>query len=279
MQGFEQTELYALAQAYVETSPLNRVTAAQAIHPGLVGLRLFDAPIWGVASAQDPLFVRMREPGIVGAHFWLPTDWAADAVSVLSFFMPFSEQVRRANAVDAVWPASEWLHGRIEGQAFINSFCVYVRDAIVAGGGSACVPAQDARFWTRNEVAAPEPGYTSNWSERHVAHISGLGTFGLSAGLITRKGLAGRFGSIITSLPLAPTQRPYQAHDAYCTKCGACARNCPAHAISVAQGKNHALCERFVSQTGTKYAPRYGCGKCQVSVPCEAGIPTRPAGA
>ena len=39
--------------------------------------------------------------------------------------------------------------------------------------------------------------YASNWSERHVAYVCGLGTFGCQ-GLITSKGLAGRFGSIIT---------------------------------------------------------------------------------
>ena len=36
----------------------------------------------------------------------------------------------------------------------------------------------------------------STWSERHVAYVSGLGTFGLSGGLITAKGQAVRLGSV-----------------------------------------------------------------------------------
>ena len=64
--------------------------------------------------------------------------------------------------------------------------------------------------------------YTSNWSERHAAHICGLGTFGLSKGLITSKGIAGRFGSVITSCAFPVTKRPYEGLTDYCIMCGKC---------------------------------------------------------
>ena len=55
-----------------------------------------------------------------------------------------------------------------------------------------------------------EPVYGSMWSERHVAYVCGLGTFGLSKGIITRRGMAGRFCSLVTELELDADIRPYQ---------------------------------------------------------------------
>lgn len=115
--------------------------------------------------------------------------------------------------------------------------------------------------------------FTSNWSERHIAFVCGLGTFGLSKGLITNKGISGRFGSIITELYITPDKRQYDDIYEYCTMCGACGRNCPASAISVEKGKDHKACFAFLEKTREKHAPRYGCGKCQVKVPCEGSLP------
>lgn len=46
----------------------------------------------------------------------------------------------------------------------------------------------------------------SNWSQRHVGYIAGLGTFGLNNMLITDQGTCGRFYSLITNLPVEPDQ-------------------------------------------------------------------------
>jgi ferredoxin len=55
--------------------------------------------------------------------------------------------------------------------------------------------------------------------------------------------------------------------------CGACAANCPVGAISIESGKNHLLCSKYLNSAEKRYAPRYGCGKCQVAVPCENASP------
>ena len=126
--------------------------------------------------------------------------------------------------------------------------------------------------------------YISTWSERHAAYAAGLGTFGLSKGLITKKGMAGRFGSVITSAEFDADIRPYSQPFEYCTMCGACMVKCPAGAIDKAKGcalgKDQLVCGPYVS--GSKLPPhgpnqrvRYGCGKCQCGVPCESGIPKR----
>ncbi len=57
--------------------------------------------------------------------------------------------------------------------------------------------------------------------------------------------------------------------------CRACIRNCPVDAISTENGKDHKKCTSFQDLTAEKFKPRYGCGKCQVGVPCESRIPAR----
>ncbi|MBQ6833286.1 MAG: 4Fe-4S binding protein, partial [Lachnospiraceae bacterium] len=84
---------------------------------------------------------------------------------------------------------------------------------------------------------------------------------------------AGRFASLIIDCEMEPDVRPYTDIYEYCTMCGACVRRCPAEAISLDEGKKHVPCSAWMNQSKVKYAPRYGCGKCQVKVPCEDRIP------
>lgn len=269
------------AVEFVRQSPLNLVSPNDAIRPELAGLRLYDAPVLGVAVSNDPLFDRLLDPFAVGAHFCPPAYWLDGAASVLSFFLPLSKAVRDSNRRDPVWPSAEWLHGRIEGNLLVAALMRRLTEILTRAGYPSVAPSLDSRFWSKSipgiPCAGPDgPGYTSNWSERHVAHVCGLGTFGLSAGLITEKGIAGRFGSVVTALPLDANGRPYRSYDEYCTRCGACACRCPAQAISVSSGKNHEICDAFLNETRIRYSPRYGCGKCQIAVPCETRIPKRP---
>lgn len=266
--------LLKAAVHFVEKTKGNYVTAEAAISEDLEGMRMYTAPIMGFASAKDEYFPRLKEPGVIGEHFLLPREWLPRAKTVISFFFPFSRDVKEGNKKDMVWPSGGWLHARIEGQTFINLLSMYIRSKLVNAGYKSVVPALDKRFWT--SIGSPDNKgvFSSNWSERHVAFICGLGTFGLSKGLITSKGVAGRFGSIITELYLPPTKREYEGIYQYCSNCGRCVENCPVQAISIKNGKNHVLCSDFLDMTAEKFKPRYGCGKCQVDVPCESGIPT-----
>ena len=153
-------------------------------------------------------------------------------------------------------------------------------DILGKAGFSSTLPMKDSRF----AFLAP---LVSNWSERHTAFICGLGTFGISKGLITEKGMAGRFGSVITSAELPVTPREYTGVYEYCIMCGLCQKNCPVDAIDASrpphEAKDHGICEAFchdetlaVFSTEVGEITRYGCGKCQVSVPCESRNPSRP---
>ena len=253
--------------------PLNYVPEEDAIRPELAGMQIYDEPLFGVADVNDPLFEELRKEGIVGEAFDLPHKWLDNPVSVLSFFLPFTEQVKVSNRKGDV-ASDEWLHARIEGQQMMNKLGEYVKELLISEGFDTAFPTTDSRFHLANP-------YCSNWSERHVAYIAGLGTLSLSKGIITKKGMAGRLGSVITTAKLPVTMREYSSPFEYCIMCGACQKNCPVNAIDmskgVEKGKNHEICSPFV---GKKFPPngpnnivRYGCGKCQVGVPCESKIP------
>ncbi len=269
--------LIGSAKDFSEKSSLNHVAEEDALREDLAGMRIYEEPLFGVAAADSPMFMQFRSPDVVHPEALLPTDWLDGAKSVLSFFLPFTEAVKRSNAKDRDKASDEWLHARIEGQVMLEALGKYLCDLLEKDGYAAVFPTTDERF----RIIAPN---ISNWSERHVAYACGLGTFGLSRGLITKKGMAGRFGSIITTADLPATVHEYSDPFEYCTMCGKCQKNCPVNAIDkskgVADGKDQSLCNPYVYASylpphGPNNRVRYGCGKCQVNVPCESGIPKR----
>ena len=272
----DKSQFQGAIKEFIEKSPDNFVKKEIALRPELAGMRFFDEPLFGYAAADDPYFLEAKKPGIIGAHFMTPAEWLPGAKAVISLFLPFSDQVRSANRRNFSWPADEWLHARIEGQAFQNLMCRFAEELLKKDGFTALAPITDSRLKSGNPLTSDKTDqnfYSCNWSERHAAYAAGLGTFGLSKGLITCKGIAGRFTSIITSAPFEADKRPYTGVYDYCNNCGTCARNCPVGAISVEKGKNHYLCSEFLDTTKEKHNPRYGCGKCQVKVPCEDRAP------
>jgi epoxyqueuosine reductase len=251
-------EILGTVAAFLEATPLNSIAA-------LGGLRLYDPPLATVAAAGDPLFEGLRAEAAVGAAHLGPGAWLSEARSVVSFFFPFSADVRRSNRAPG-WPSTEWLYGRIEGEALVRAAVDSAVASLRAAGRLALAPASDPRFRIVDR--------RSNWSERHVAFIAGMGTFSLSRSLITEAGSAGRLGSLVTDLELEATPRPYRELEEYCSRCGACVPRCPPGAIG-ARGKDNAACSAYLDGTRLRFAPRYGCGKCQTAVPCEGRIPPR----
>lgn len=243
-------------RGYWLNSPMNVVEE-------LNSLRIFEEPLIGVASAQDPLFDSLKEPAAVGPQHMSPSEWLPGAAVVISYFLPFTAEVREANRIMGL-PAREWLYGRIEGEQFNNALREFLVHYFSGNGYEVIAPALNDRFKVINR--------RSNWSERHAAYIAGLGTFSLSCSLITRKGSAGRLGSVIVNVPIEATNRYYNTKQENCSKCGACIRRCPPLAITES-GKDHEVCSGFLDRVLARYHPRYGCGKCQTGVPCEAGIP------
>ncbi|WP_371372378.1 epoxyqueuosine reductase [Sporomusa aerivorans] len=241
---------------FIAGTPLNTVNE--------IGLdRIYDRPLVGVARADDALFTALKSADVVGPHHLSPGEWLAGAHTVLSYFLPFSKTVRVANRQGDL-PAVEWLYARIEGEAVNNALREFLVEWFQQAGSQVVSPGLDTRLRVVDR--------RSNWSERHVAYIAGLGTFSLNRSLITKAGAAGRLGSVIVSAEMEPTERSYQAYDEYCSKCGVCIKRCPPRAIDE-NGKNNDICAKFLDSTLERYKPRYGCGKCQTAVPCEAAAP------
>lgn len=265
-------KLEAHSEQFTKVSPMNIVPKEKALHPRIAGMTIYQAPIFGYASADDTLFQSLKaNPKVFLSDSLLPLEWMPRAKTVISFFLPFTPQVRESNKHDKNWPSHEWLNARIEGQEFIAALIKHIRAYLTEEGYESLAPFCDPRFQIYSDPA--NGVFTSNWSERHVAYVCGLGTFGLSKNIITAKGAAGRFGSVLTDLEVPATIRSYQHFEEYCSKCGICVKNCPAEAISIKTGKDNVLCKRFVDKTRTPPPSYYGCGKCQVDVPCEGSMP------
>lgn len=276
---------------YVLNSPLNRLQA-------FGGAPIFDEPLVGFADGDDPLFEEYKT--IIAAFHLTPrealTKQLADtpgtdspelsAVSVISIVLPIARDTRLSNRKETRGPSLRWNHTRWQGQDLVIDLSRYVVSLLEEVSQHAVAP-ELAPFFKLRRLPG---GLGSTWSQRHVAYAAGLGTFGLSDGFITPKGVAMRCASVVTDLKIPPTPRPYPNHLANCLfyangSCGRCIERCPGGAISE-QGhdKNRCLTILIDGQKpwmegahGPGYIGTYaGCGLCQTKVPCEDRIPPTP---
>jgi len=255
-------------QEFSDTSAHNKVPGDSALAPECAGIRMYDSPLVGVSSARDELYNDLKRPDRVGENHMLPSEWMDGAMSVISIFNPFTQHIKDSNAGGDM-PSPEWLHARIQGQEYIVAAAQALVEYLSSNSAQAMVPVADERFKVYSE-----PKIYSNWSERHAAYIAGLGTFSLNRAIITKKGIAGRFCSVITDLELTADGRECAGEYDNCSMCGACMRVCPAKAINK-HGKAHEPCFKFLEKVNKQYPSYYGCGKCQCGMPCESGIPPK----
>ncbi|MFH1489802.1 MAG: epoxyqueuosine reductase [Pseudomonadota bacterium] len=269
---------------FLNTSPLNNIQNEAGDHA-------WDDVLVGFASGADPIWQQYKE--YVGAFHWTPWEVfnqhcpkepaAPEELTVLSWVLPQREMVRKTNRRARTYPSPEWARIRVYGEEFNVALRRHVAESLREIGHEAIAPMLAAN-WT--VVKSQRFSYASSWSERHAAHAAGLGTFGLCDGLITARGKAMRTGSVVAKISIQPTPRPYIDHRAYCLffadgTCGKCIDRCPARAITEA-GHDKEKCRQHLVRSRdyvkkTYKFEGYGCGLCQVGVPCEAGIPVKSA--
>ncbi|MCG8641196.1 MAG: epoxyqueuosine reductase [Desulfobacterales bacterium] len=282
--GVSRDWITEVIKDFIVESPLNSMQDG-------TGEPAWDEALTGFVSGADPIWQQYKE--YIGAFHWTPWEVfnqhcpdenvSADQLTVVSWILPQRKRVRHANKKEKKFPAEEWARIRVYGEAFNTALRRHVVDCLEREGVPAVAP-MIAPNWT--VVTSQRFSYASSWSERHAAYAAGLGTFGLCDGLITARGKAMRAGSVVAKLSLEPTPRPYTDHHAYClhytdNTCGKCIDRCPARAITRA-GHDKETCRQHLALsrehvTNTYRFEGYGCGLCQVGVPCEAIIPVKQA--
>jgi epoxyqueuosine reductase len=273
-----------LVQSFIAKSPHNTMQNE-------AGEPAWEDALIGFASGADQIWQQYKE--YVGAFHWTP--WEVynqhhpdkqakpEELTIISWVLPQREGVRQSNRRAKKYPSEEWARIRIYGEAFNVALRRHVVKSLKKAKHAAVAPML-VDNWTI--VKSKRFSYASSWSERHAAHAAGLGTFGLCDGLITAKGKAMRVGSVVAKISIEPTPRPYADHQAYCLffaekTCGKCIDRCPARAITET-GHDKERCRQHLNRS-REYVKKtykfegYGCGLCQVGVPCEAGIPVKAA--
>ena len=255
---------------FINNHPGNRLPGSETPY--------FDQPLVGFSSASDPIFTDYKK--IIGPFHLLPAELLPEAQSIISWILPISLPIQESNRKEHELPSREWALTRFHGEAINAALRRHLVSWLESRGHKAVAP-QYSPLW--QEFSDTPVGIASTWSERHGAYAAGLGTFSLSDGFVTVRGIAHRTGSVITDLPLVPTPRTAPDHLHNCLyhrdgSCGACIGRCPVGAITKA-GHDKPRCRELVYGTvpetlfGLYGVPQTGCGLCQTKVPCEAMIP------
>ena len=247
---------------------------------------IFDEPLVGFTDGYDKLFIDYKK--IIGTFHFTPNEilkkhfpsWKTekDSCSVISWILPISKTTKESNAAMSDFPSERWIYTKLYGEKLNIQLRRKIVEYLLDDGYYAVAPILSPYYKT---ILSPD--IASSWSERHIAYVAGLGTFSLSDGLITSKGVAMRCGSVVTNLEVDPTPRKYRNYQEYCLyfnsgTCGQCIYRCPADAISL-DGHDKVKCRHFVDVVSGKYiSNHYGvdvtcCGLCQTGVPCESEIP------
>ncbi|MFC1956521.1 hypothetical protein ACFLWZ_08445, partial [Chloroflexota bacterium] len=272
----------------VLTSPANRL-------PFLNDFAMWDEPLVKFADGDDPIFTEYKS--IIAPTHLTPREALAKAydkrpedmperLSVISWILPAAEETRKSNRVETKVPGRLWSHSRWYGEKFNDMLRGYLPELLKDLKYMAVAPMQQPyfeKFWDDN-------GMYSNWSERHIAYAAGQGTFSLSDGLITERGIAHRCGNVVTNLVLKPSPRTATGPYSNClfymgVDCKACIMRCPAGAITE-KGHDKNKCEEYGYSIGynTKKTDKEGydndtsvagCGLCQTKVPCEFRNPVK----
>lgn len=211
------------------------------------------------AAADDKMFQTLRQ--IVSPTHAMPGDLLAGARSVICYFLPFSEDIAVSNIQgrNCSW---EWGVAFHETNQLVFTLNEFLCEQLAQWGyQGSFTPA------THN---LDETRLVSDWSHRHVAAVAGLGTFGLNNMLITEKGCCGRLGTVVTTMPLAPTGRTGKENCLYKNdkSCTDCVERCVNKAIDDTRFDRFACYAMCLANEKPELGIPDVCGKCTVNVPC-----------
>ncbi len=275
-----------LIRDWVNTSPDNTLGNAS-------NDKAWDDPLVGFSRGDDAYWESFKEH--VGPFHWTPAEAfmlaypngsvQPGSLTVISWVLPQTKQTKVETRKEKTYPPESWARARFFGETVNEKLRKYVVSELARAGIRSTAPMLLPQ-WAR--MTSEKYGFASKWSERHAAFVSGLGTFGLSDGLITPRGKAMRVGSVVAELEVPATPRPYKGHQDYCLwfsqkTCKKCVARCPVNALSE-KGHDKIPCAKHVHEVCKAYIKEhygfegYACGLCQTAVPCESRIPSKEEG-
>ncbi|MBQ1715115.1 MAG: epoxyqueuosine reductase [Firmicutes bacterium] len=220
---------------------------------------LYREPLVGFALADDPSLQNIKE--IVGPWHDTPQEQLPGAKTVIAFSVPFTEKV-------AMDPGTAQFSGLIWSEAYVlinKNFDIMAQAVaeLLRSNGYEAITVKTTNNYDPSDLVVP-------WSHRTAAKAAGLGDFGRNRILITEKGSAVRYCSLLTTAEFEPS-RPYQGPRCKGLdggECTLCLEACPVDALTRwfeggkfacdgLQGQYHEDMLRYldVDTAGT-------CGKC-----------------
>lgn len=245
---------------------------------------MFEMPLIGIAAGDDPYYDFLKEH--IGDFHWTPAEAFAkkygsapdpSKLRVVSLVFPQTEETKELQNKQIKTPCDNWYISRGEWENLMHEFGDKLEAQLYDIGISSVF------IDNLSELSAMHShnlGDASNWSHRHAAFSAGMGTFGLSDGFISERGMAVRLATIIVEADFEITPKgdigPYDWCLYYKSGiCGACIRRCPIRAITE-KGHDKIACSRYKDTKCAENWPEHidssnyktPCGLCQTKVPC-----------
>jgi len=236
-------------------------------------------PLVGFGNARHPRIAELKT--WVQENHVLPSEVLPEAQTIITYFFPLKEAIGKSN-IPGRLSSKEWAMAYEKTNATLGELGSALAQFLNEKGYKSVVPAEAVQYDERILM--------SKWSQRHLAWLSGLGTFGINNMFITEAGTCGRLGSILTALELT-VDGPLE--EEYCLykvdgSCGLCIDRCPVQALTTTsydRFKCNSLCAEnakvhigygssyTLEDTGATFLGTNTCGKCVVGVPCTYRYP------
>ena len=272
---------------FVHTSPDNHLSFMN-------NYVMWDEPLVKFADGDDSIFTEYKSiiatthltprEALAKSYNKIPED-ITERLSAISWILPVAEETRNSNRAETLVPSRLWSHTRWYGEKFNDKLRAHVVELLTDLGYLSVAPTLQPYF----KIYSNEKGLYSNWSERHIAYAAGHGTFSLSDGFITERGVAHRCGSVVTNIVLPVSRMAVKSPYSNClfylgVDCKGCINRCPAGAITN-KGHDKNKCQQYlhsISYDPAQIKDDYdndktisGCGLCQTMVPCEFQNPMK----
>ncbi len=230
-------------------------------------------PILVTAKADERFNIL---PDIAAENHMLPRELLPSCKTVIVFFIPFNTELTAGN-IGGKSPSKNWGRSLSLTNNLIQMISEYIKESLMENGYHSELTPATYNFDPKS--------LTARWSHKHLAHVAGLGRFGINAQMITPAGCSGRLGSLVTDADLG--NNPLVTVEHLCLHkvgqdCAECIRNCPVKAVSF-EGIDRHRCNQRLQVNLKRFAAMPDmrddmevCAKCVAGMPCSLKSPVAP---